>query len=55
MGQGQLHAEPEGLTQQLPALGKILNIDLAKGEQQSHVGVNALLLQRLTRADALPC
>ena len=28
---------------------------LAEGEQQSHVRVNALLLQLFTGADALPC
>ena len=28
--------------------------DLAEGEEQGHVGVNALLLQHLAGSDALP-
>ena len=34
---------------------KAWEADLAKGEEQSHVGVNALFLELLACADALPC
>ncbi len=30
-------------------------VDLAKGEEEGHIGLDALLLQHLAGADSLPC